>query len=99
MSNNHNTSNPKVVYEKKVRYNYVPVQETLTTDELGTYVTYGLSVRAVEEEIAFVSDVSTVYEEIERLADMCTAKQLDPVHLGEVVQDFLADPEAELALI
>ena len=99
MSNNHNKSNPKVVFQKNVRYKYVPVQETLTTDELGSYVTYGLSVRAVEEEIAFVSDVSTVYEEIERLADICSAKQLDPVHLEEVVQDFLADPEAELAQI
>ena len=99
MSKNHNTSNPKVVFQKNVRYRYVPVQETLTTDELGTYVTYGISVRAVEEEIAFVSDVSTDYEEIERLADMCTAKELDPIHLEEVVQDFLADPEAELALI
>ena len=98
MFKNHNTSNPKFVFQKNVSYRYVPVQETLKTDELGTYVTYGISVRTVEEEIAFVSDVSTVYEEIERLADMCTAKQLDPVHLGEVVQDFLANPEEELAL-
>ena len=99
MSKKQITSNPKVVFQKKVRYRYVPVQETLTTDELGTYVTYGISVRTVEEEIAFISDVSTDYEEIERLADMCTAKALDPVHLGEVVQDFLTDTEAELALI
>ena len=52
----------------------------------------------MEEEIAFVSDITTDYEEIERLADLCTAKELDPLHLEDVVQDFLADPEAELAL-
>ena len=91
MSNNHNTSNPKVVFQKNVRYRYVPVQETLTTDELGTYVTYGLSVRAVEEEIAFISDVSTEFEEIQHLANVCTEKQLDPDHLSDVLEDFLAE--------
>lgn len=91
MSNNHNTSNPKIVFQKNVRYSYVPVQETLTTDELGTYVTYGLSVRAVEEEIAFVSDVTTEFEEIKQLADVCTEKQLDPDHLTDLLEDFLAE--------
>ena len=98
MSNNTIHHNPVFSPVRKPKYRYVPVRETLHSDELGTYVTYSLSVRTIEEEIAFVSDITTDYEEIERLADLCTAKELDPIHLEEVVQDFLADPEEELAL-
>ena len=84
-------NNPTLIYRNAVKYRYVPVQETFESDELGTYVTYGLSVKAVEEEIAFISDVSTEYEEIERLADLCTKNQLDPEQLPEVIEDFLAE--------
>lgn len=81
----------KTVFCNKVRYRYVPVQETLTSDELGTYVTYGISVRAVEEEIAFISDVSADFEEIRHLADVCTENQLSPEHLSEVIYDFISE--------
>ena len=84
-------NNPKLIYRNEVKYRYVPVQETLEDDDIGTYVTYGLSVRAVEEEIAFVSDVSTELEEIQQLARVCTEQQLDPEQLPDVIEDFLAD--------
>ena len=74
----------------------VPVQETLTSDELGTYVTYSVSVRTVEEEVAFVRDVSTDYEEIRQLTELCTDKELDPGQINDVIEDFLADPEMVL---
>ena len=76
---------------QEVRYNYVPVQQTLTDEEIGTYVTYGLSVRTVAEEITFISDVSTDYDEITRLANVCTENQLDPEHLSDLLEDFLAE--------
>ena len=88
-------NNPKLIYRNEAKYRYVPVQETLEDDDIGTYVTYGLSVRTVEEEIAFVSDVSTELDEITHLADVCTEKQLAPEHLADVIEDFLA----ELSLI
>ena len=84
-------NNPTLIYRNEVKYRYVPVQETLEDDDIGTYVTYGLSVRTVEEEIAFVSDVSTELEEIQHLANVCTEKQLDPEHLPDVIEDFLAE--------
>ncbi len=79
------------LFRSKVQYQYVPVQETLTTDELGTYVTYSLSVRTVEKEIAFVRDVSTDFEAVRHLAELCTENQLDPEHLSDVIDDFLVD--------
>lgn len=88
---------PNLVYCNRARYRYVPVQETVTTEEQEVRVTYGISVRTVEEEIAFVRDVSTELEEIQALTDLCTEKQLDPLHLPDVIEDFLADPELTLA--
>ncbi len=89
--NKSNERSAKTLFCNKVRYRYVPVQETLTSDELGTYVTYGISVRAVEEEIAFISDVCADFEEIRQLADICTEKQLAPEHISEVIYDFISE--------
>ena len=91
MSEQHNHSHPHLVFRRTPRYRYVPVQETLHSDELGSYISYAISVRTTEEEIAFVSDVSTEFEEIEQLADLCTAKQLDPEHLPDLLEDFLVE--------
>ena len=84
-------NNPNLVYCNKAQYRYVPVQETITTEENEVRVTYGISVRTVEEEIAFVRDVSTELEEIQALTDLCTEKQLAPIQLPDVIEDFLAE--------
>lgn len=76
---------------RKVRYRYVPIQQTLKSDELGTYVTHGISVRTVEEEVTFISDLSTDFEAVQRLADLCTEQELDPTQLDDVIEDFLAE--------
>ena len=96
MSTKNTIHNPTIVYQNKPRYQYVPVQETITSDELGTYVTYSVSVRTVSEEIAFIRDVSTDFEEIRQLTERCTEQQRDPVHLNDLIEDFLADSEMVL---
>lgn len=84
-------SNPKFSPVQNVRYRYTPVQETLSSDELGTRISYGMRVEVMEEELTFVSDISGDYEEVRHLAELCTAKQLDPVHLPDVLEDFLVE--------
>lgn len=91
MPTKNNHSKPSVLFQNKPRYHYVPIQETLTSDELGTYVTYSISVRTVEEEIAFVRDVSTELEAIQHLTNVCTEQALDPDHLEDIIQDFLVE--------
>ena len=98
MSKKNFNRNPVISKVRKPKYHYVPVQETLSSDELGTYVTFSLSVRTVEEEIYFISDITTDCEKIKHLADLCTNKELDPIQLKDVIEDFIGDPEAELAL-
>ncbi len=80
---------------EQTTYRYVPVQQTLTSEELGTYSTFGIQVLLAEETVLdLVSDVSTDLAEVQRLADLCTEQQLHPEHLREVVEDFLnnSDP-------
>ena len=92
MSKKNTNHQPTIVYRRKPRYQYVPVQETLTSDELGTYVTYSISVRTVSEEIAFVRDVSPDFEDARAFAEKCTKEQLLPEHLDDLIEDFLIEP-------
>ena len=92
MSKKNTKHQPTIVYRHKPRYEYVPVQETLTSDELGTYVTYSISVRTVSEEIAFVRDVSPDFEDARDFAEKCTREQLLPEHLDDLIEDFLIEP-------
>ena len=91
-----NTTKKQSIVVGKVRYCYVPIQQTIKSEDLGTYISYGISVRAVEDEIIRVSDVSTEYDTVARLAQRCTENELDPIHLGEVIEDFLAVESAIL---
>ena len=77
--------------EEPKRYVYEAIQQTLTTDELGTYVTYGIRASSEETQLAFVSDVSTDESAVRHLAERCTEQQLDPVHLENVIEDFLEE--------
>ena len=38
-----------------------------------------------------ISDISSDIKQIERLVDICNRLRLDPVHIQEVVSDFLAN--------
>ena len=73
------------------RYLYEAVRHTVISEEIGTYDTYGIRASEGGIELIFVSDVSTDGEAVERLATTCTVEQLDPIHLGDVIEDFLAE--------
>lgn len=61
----------------------------LDSEELGTYVTYG--VRAVEDGVlvASVCDVSTDHDTVSKIVDRCNEGGLDKIHLSDVVSDCL----------
>lgn len=99
MSKKNTCSNFNPIVVRNVRYRYVPVQQTIESEELGTYISYGISARTVEEEIFRISDVSTDFEKVRRLADLCTERELAPEHLGDVIEDFLAMSEEETVFL
>ena len=60
------------------------------TDENGKeYVAYGIKVYDGGELINTVSDISLNYDEVKRLCDRLNECELDPIHLTDVVEDFL----------
>ena len=79
---------------KQTSYRYVPIQQTMESEDVGTYSTFGIQVLRVEETVIdLISDVSTDLKEVQRLADLCTERQLSPEHIRDVVDDFLNDPD------
>jgi hypothetical protein len=68
---------------------YHTVREILTTEEFGTYTTYGIiGVENLDDSvIVFVPDVSTDRTFVEDLARKCTEGCLSPIHLKDVIED------------
>lgn len=74
-------------------YTYRVVCQKLSAPELGPYTTYGILVardlRGCQQVVQFISDVSLDRAFVEALAHRCTAAQLDPCHLLDVVEDAI----------
>ena len=76
-----------------MEYKYIVVQITYKN---GDSTRIGFGIAAVEEYdgvttiLESISDISTDIEPIERLVEVCNNLQLDPIHLQDVVTDFLA---------
>lgn len=64
--------------------------------ELGRYTAFGIAAqKRVPDswrQIAFVPDICTNAQQARRLAQLCTQGQLEPIHLMDVIEDFVADP-------
>lgn len=71
-------------------FRYVVVQEDLFSPEIGHYHSFGIcAINERGERAAFVSDVSTNRNVAAEIASRCTAGQLDPKHLSDVVLNFI----------
>ena len=70
-------------------YIYLPLTQRLYTEEIGDYVSYGISVTKNGERIYEVGDVTTDLDALSALCEKCTLLQLDPIHLEDVIYDFL----------
>lgn len=74
-------------------YQYLPIQNELFSPEIGTYATFGLRVlrtqNGEDKELMILPDVSTDFSFTLRLASLFTEKQLDPLHLLDVLYDFI----------
>ena len=77
----------------KIVYTYRVVCQKLSAPELGPYTTYGIlaarDLCGCQQVVRFISDVSLDRALVEALARRCTAAQLDPCHLLDVVEDAI----------
>lgn len=86
----HRTINTHTLHQ----WEYHIIPETCSHPDCGTYHTYGIQAFSCQNEqlqpITGVHDVSTKQEFVERLAKLFTEHQLSPVHLQEVIEDFIS---------
>lgn len=60
------------------------------------YAGYGIEYRDGAEKI-FFEDVSLCPEDLASLVEICNLGHLSPIHLSDVVEDFLADITCNLS--
>lgn len=75
---------------------YKVVEQTKEIESVGKCVTYGICYTgegAENGENLQIFDISTRRETVERLASFCNEGGASPVHLAEIVSDFLAAGE------
>lgn len=74
-------------------YRYISVSEELSSPYLGRYRSFGIAAQREAaghwQVVCKVSDVSTDPVFVENLAARCTAGQLEPVHLMDIIEDAL----------
>lgn len=72
---------------------YLPIENEMDSPYLGKYRAFGLRVLRNEadqdRELMVLPDISTDFGFILRLASLFTRKQLDPLHLLDVLEDML----------
>ena len=70
-------------------FRYVPFESKEIPGTTGVHTLYGIRVlNAQGHEIASVSDVSADRLLIDNLCGLCTNRQLSPIHLVDVIEDF-----------
>ena len=71
-------------------YRYECTSAVVDGEELMRYTIYGI--RAKDEAgtvVACYDDVSTQQDFVNRLVELCNQGMLDPLHLGDVLLDYL----------
>ncbi len=69
---------------------YIPIEEELTTPEMGSYQSFGIRVEnEAGETVSVVSDISTDQQMVAELAKRCTNGELAPEHLHDVILNHI----------
>jgi len=76
----------------KKQYKYSTIRERIYDPHMGKYTTYGIKVTSNNSAFAseFISDVTLSKKKLSGLVRKCNSLQLHPVHLRDVIDDFLA---------
>ena len=72
-------------------YRYEPVKEKYYSADIGEYTSYGIRVSEIPSgrEVKYFSDVSTDIKRIEKLCALATGGLLSPMHLLDVIEDYI----------
>lgn len=89
MSNHQTTDSHNTLFH----WEYRSIPETCSHPDCGVYISYGIQAYQHCDEhcqlISAVHDISTKQQFVEQLAILFTRQQLSPLHLFDVITDFL----------
>ena len=71
---------------QKITYCLIPSTVCINNEEI---VTYGIATLQGNIILDYILDVSDEYNSVLSLAELCTEEELDPIHIEDVVRDFL----------
>lgn len=70
-------------------YYYKLVRQIFFRKNIGIYISYGIECHRKGILITAVPDISTDKAFVHRLAELLTAEQCEPLHLSDVIEDFM----------
>lgn len=70
---------------------YIVTKGYYLTSDAVKYTSFGISAIQDGVTVASVNDISTSIKEIEALADDCNRLRLDPIHLTDIVRDYIME--------
>ena len=70
-------------------YRYEPVEEWIDLPECGEFISYGIRILLDGQVWGIRSDVFTERAVVEEICRLCTAEQVEPVHLEDVIDSLL----------
>ena len=76
-------------------FTYACVESEIESEEFGIVRTYGIEVQicahsnSAPAHLLLVSDISTDREQVQRLVEWMDKLQIHPVHVDDVIEDFL----------
>ncbi len=68
---------------------YCCVKEQLADEETGSYTAYAVAVELDGNRIRYISDAFSDYEQALRFIALCNALLPSPIHLREMIEDFI----------
>ena len=74
---------------------YLPVREQHRFGLTHTYTAYGIKVLSITQKhtkiLVYIPDISLSRRAVTVLAKCCTKKRLSPIHIFDVIEDFLVE--------
>jgi len=67
---------------------YLAFKEKIHSDNLGCYISFGIKVVNDNNDVlSSISDISLNEDVVKDICRKCTAEELDPIHLIDVIMD------------
>ena len=69
---------------------FYTMKESLCSEDVGSFTTYGIGVCENNQRLEYISDVFLDQQKAKQFVVLCNRLQLDPLHLSDVIKDAVS---------